>query len=118
MRSLEELRKIREEVKKDMDLRSGDHKARVVVCMGTCGIAAGARATMKAFMDALEEQNISDVAVTAAGCAGFCDQEPLVEVEVKGDEPVRYGKVDADGARRIVTEHIAAGRRVDDLVFA
>lgn len=118
MRSLDELRKIREEVKKDMDMRGGDHRARVVVCMGTCGIAAGARDTMKAFMDALEENNVSDVAVTAAGCAGFCDQEPLVEVEVKGDEPIRYGKVDADGARRIVNEHILSGRRVDDLVFA
>lgn len=117
MRSLEELRKIRDEVKKEMDLRNEDHRARVVVCMGTCGIAAGARETMKAIMDGLAEKNVSDVAVTAAGCAGFCDQEPLVEVEVQGEAPVRYGKVDAEGARRIVGEHLVEGRRVSDLLF-
>lgn len=118
MRSLDELRKIREEVKKDMDLRSADHRARIVVCMGTCGIAAGARDTMRAFMDAVEKKGLTDVAVTAAGCAGFCEQEPLVEVEIKGENPVRYGHVDAEAAQRILDEHVLAGNRVDDLVFA
>jgi (2Fe-2S) ferredoxin len=72
---------------------------------------------MKAFMDALEAAEISDIAVTATGCAGFCEQEPLVEVEFPGQPSVRYGRVDADGARRIVEEHLQGGRKVAELVF-
>ena len=117
MKSLEELRKIREQVRKSMELRAGEHRAKVVVGMGTCGIAAGARDTMKAFMDALESAGISDVAVTATGCAGFCEQEPLVEVETKGAPTVRYGHVDVEAARRIVAEHIVGGTPVEELIF-
>lgn len=117
MKSLEELRKIREEVKKSMSMRDGKHRGKVVVCMGTCGIASGARDTMNAFLQALESEGVSDVAVTAAGCAGFCEQEPLVEVEIKGEDPVRYGHVDGAAAQRIVKEHIVGGNRVADLVF-
>lgn len=117
MKSLEELRKIRDQVRDQLAMRSGDNKAKVVVCMGTCGIAAGARETMKAFIDALEDAKVENVAVTAAGCAGFCEQEPLVEVTMEGEEAVRYGHVDADAARRIVQEHIVGGNRVQELVF-
>ncbi|MBT3379579.1 MAG: (2Fe-2S) ferredoxin domain-containing protein [Lentisphaerae bacterium] len=117
MKSLEELRKIRDEVRQSLDLRAGEHRAKIVVCMGTCGIAAGARDTMKAFMDALGEANVNDVAVTAAGCAGFCEQEPLVEVEIEGQDSVRYGHVDADAAKTIVTEHVVGGNKVEQLVF-
>ncbi len=117
MKSLEELRKIRDEVKKSMDMREGAHRGKVVVCMGTCGIAAGARETMNSFMRSLEEQGVSDVALTAAGCAGFCEQEPLVEVDIKGREPVRYGHVDGAAAARIVEQHIVGGKVVDELVF-
>lgn len=118
MKNLEELRKIRDEARKTMDLRSGNQRARVVVCMGTCGIAAGARDTMQAFMDSLEEAGATDVAVTAAGCAGFCDQEPLVEVEIKDGSTVRYGHVDAAAAQRIVKEHLMQGKVVESLVFS
>lgn len=117
MKSLEELRKIRDDVRQSLDLRSGEHRAKIVICMGTCGIAAGARDTMKAFMDALADAGVNDVAVTAAGCAGFCEQEPLVEVEIKGQTPVRYGHVDADGAKTIVNDHIVGGSTVEQLVF-
>jgi len=117
MKSLEELRKIREEVKKGLDMRDGDHRGKIVVCMGTCGIAAGARETMNAFLDELESAGISDVAVTAAGCAGFCEQEPLVEVDMKDQESVRYGHVDAAAVKRIVDEHIVNGNKVSELIF-
>lgn len=118
MKSLDDLRKIRDEVRKGMEMRSGQHRAKIVVGMGTCGIAAGARDTMQALMAALEAAGVSDVAVTATGCAGFCEREPLVDVEIAGQPAVRYGKVDAAAARRIVTEHIVGGRRVESLVFA
>ena len=62
-------------------------------------------------------EGISDVAVTAAGCAGFCDQEPLVDVEMRGEPAVRYGRVNADGARRIVREHIVSGKKVQGLAL-
>ena len=117
MKNLDELRKIRDEVRKGMELRSGSHRAKIVVGMGTCGIAAGARDTMKALMEALEQVGVSDVAVTATGCAGFCEREPLVDVEITGQSPVRYGRVDAAAARRIVTEHIVGGKKVESLVF-
>lgn len=117
MKSLDELRKIRDEVKKNLDLRSGSHRAKIVVCMGTCGIAAGARDTMKAFVQALDDAGLTDVAVTATGCAGFCEQEPLVEVDVQGQDPVRYGHVDEAAAKRIVSEHIVGGRKIQELIF-
>ncbi|MFA6567497.1 MAG: hypothetical protein WCS96_04730 [Victivallales bacterium] len=118
MKSLDELRKIKDEVKKSMEMRSGGQRVKVVIGMGTCGIAAGARDTMKAFMEAIEAAKLSDVAVTATGCAGFCEREPLVDVEVHGQKTVRYGKVDREAARKIVTQHIIGGNVVTELVFA
>jgi len=117
MKSLDELRKIRDEVKKSMEMRSSGQTRKIIVGMGTCGIAAGARETMRAFMDALDKAGVTGVAVTATGCAGFCDKEPLVDVEVQGQKPVRYGKVDKAAAERIVTEHIVGGKVVASLVI-
>jgi NADP-reducing hydrogenase subunit HndB len=117
MKSLAELQKIRDEVRKSLDMRSGGHRAKVVVGMGTCGIAAGARDTMKAFVEALDKEGITDVAVTATGCAGFCEREPLVDVEIQGQTPVRYGRVDGAAAQRIVQDHLKGGKVVKDLVF-
>ncbi len=118
MKNLEELRKLRDEARQALDQRGGKQRVHVTVCMGTCGIAAGARETMRAFMDELAAAGLGDVAVTAAGCAGFCEKEPMVEVEIKGGKPVRYGHVDAAAVRRIVQEHLAQGKVVNDLVFA
>ncbi len=117
MKSLDELRKVRDQVRKELELRSGTQRAKVVVCMGTCGIAAGARDTMKALLGALQAQNITDVAVIAAGCRGFCEQEPLVEVQILNEPAVTYGHVDAAAAERIVVEHLVAGKTVKELVF-
>ncbi|HBC85428.1 MAG TPA: 2Fe-2S ferredoxin [Lentisphaeria bacterium] len=118
MKNLDELRKIKEEVRKSMEMRSGGQRVKVVIGMGTCGIAAGARDTMKAFMDFLDAEKISDVAVTATGCAGFCEREPVVDVEVQGQKPVRYAKVDREAVMKIVKQHIQGGKVVQELVFA
>jgi len=117
MKNLDELRGIRDEVRKALEMRAEGQRARIVVGMGTCGIAAGARETMLAFVEALTAEAITDVAITATGCAGFCDQEPLVDVEVRGEPVVRYGHVNAAGARRIVREHIVAGKKVEALAL-
>jgi len=118
MKNLDELRKLRDEARQALDQRGGRQRIRVTVCMGTCGIAAGARDTMRAFMEELAAAGMGDVAVTAAGCAGFCEKEPMVDVEIRDEKPVRYGHVDAAAVRRIVREHLAGGKVVGDLVFA
>ena len=116
MKNLDELRKIRDEVRQSLSLRNGNQRARIVVGMGTCGIAAGARDTMKAFMDLLARENIGDVALTAAGCAGFCDREPCVDVHLQDSPVVHYAHVDAQAAERIVAGHILKGEPVKDLI--
>jgi NADP-reducing hydrogenase subunit HndB len=118
MKSLDELRKIKEEVQKTMQARKAGHGKKIIIGMGTCGIAAGARDTMKAFISAIDKAGIDDVAVTVAGCEGFCEQEPLVSVEIAGEPMVKYGKIDAAGAEKIVSEHLLNGNIVSELQFA
>jgi len=84
--------------------------------MGTCGIAAGAKETLKAIVEALNEHGVNDVAVVQSGCMGLCEVEPTVEVRLEGQEPVVYGRVTPENARRIVKMHILEGRVVEDLV--
>lgn len=116
--NIEELKKIREKMQKEIDLRIGERAVKVVVGMGTCGIAAGARPVMAAIKDELSRQNSQNVTVTQSGCAGFCEQEPLVDVFRPGEKKVTYGKMNPEKARRIVAEHILGGRVVNEFVFA
>ena len=101
-----------------MRVREGEVGTKVTVAMGTCGIAAGARETMSALMDELNKRGISEVTVTQTGCKGLCEQEPLVEVTKAGQEPVSYGRVDAERMRRIVAEHLVNGHIVGDYVIS
>jgi len=116
--NVEELKKIRERSQKEIDLRSGEKAIKVVVGMGTCGIAAGARPVMAAIKDELARRKAENVTVVQSGCAGFCEQEPLVDVLRPGEKKVTYGKVSPDKARRIVAEHVVGGRVVNEFVFA
>ena len=116
--NVEELKKIREKMQKEIDLRSGEKAVKVVIGMGTCGIAAGARPVMAAIKEELSRTNAENVTVTQSGCAGFCEQEPLVDVFRPGEKKVTYGKVSPERARRIVAEHIVGGRIVNEFVFA
>ncbi|MCU0235700.1 MAG: (2Fe-2S) ferredoxin domain-containing protein [Acidobacteria bacterium] len=109
---LEDLRKIREKTEKDMLLRAGKTRLRVVVGMGTSGIAAGARETLKAFLDEIEKRALSDVIVTQAGERGLSSHEPIVTVSEEGKPSVVYGNVTADVARKIVAEHLVNGSPV------
>jgi NADP-reducing hydrogenase subunit HndB len=117
VKSLEELEKIREDAKKLTGLREGSQGIKLVIGMATCGIAAGSRETLTAFLDELGKRNIQDVAITQTGCLGLCDQEPLVEVYIPGKNKVTYGKVNADRARQIVANHIVNGNVVNDWVI-
>ncbi len=116
VKSLEELAKIRDKAKEALNLREGEGETRIVIGMGTCGIAAGAREVMAAILDELGKRNISDVTVTQTGCVGLCDKEPLLDVIKPGQSKVSYGRVDADRARRIVTQHVVNGQIIGEWV--
>ncbi|MDD5014521.1 MAG: (2Fe-2S) ferredoxin domain-containing protein [Atribacterota bacterium] len=118
MKNLEELKKIKERVKRDLELRTGKHRIKIVVCLGTCGIAAGARETMNALVELINKSNRSDIIVTTAGCAGFCEQEPMIQVYIEDKEPVVYGKVDSQAAEEIFKKHILKGEIVEKYLFS
>jgi len=117
IKSLEDLKKVREEALQKRKARETTGHTQVVVGMGTCGIAAGARETMKAILDTIEEQSLSDIIVTQTGCIGLCEWEPIVEVSVGGSPKVTYGKVSPDKARQIVEQHVKKGETVTELVI-
>lgn len=117
VKSLEDLKKVREKALEQMKIREGSQSAKIVVAMGTCGIAAGAREVMTALLDELEKRGITDVMVTQSGCKGLCEQEPTVDVIKSGNQCVTYGYVTADKARQIVAQHLVNGQTVADWVI-
>jgi len=114
---LEDLRKIRERAAKELSLRTGKARVKVVVGMGTSGIAAGARDVLAAFLDEIGKRDLSDVIVTQSGERGLASSEPVVEVYQEGRPTVVYGNVTPEAARRIVAEHIVNGSPVAEYVI-
>ena len=115
MKSLAELRAIRERMEKQIDLRdSGEDRIRVVVGMATCGIAAGARPVLNAFLEEVDKRHLKNVTVSQTGCIGVCRLEPIVEVYVPGQEKVTYVKMTPDKVPTVVSEHLVNGRVVSD----
>ncbi len=115
MKSLEELKAIREKMQKQMDVReNSDDNIRVVVGMATCGIAAGARPVLTAFLEEVHRRDLKNVTVTQTGCIGVCRLEPIAEVYVPGEEKVTYVKLDAQMVPRIVAEHLVNHNIVAD----
>ncbi len=116
--TLQELRALREQKRKEMKKRDlSDKTMQVVIGMGTCGIAAGAKDTLNAFIQELEEQQVSDVIVTQTGCMGLCYVEPTIEVIVPGMPNIIYGKVDPEVAKNIVRDHLMNKKMVSDHIF-
>jgi len=117
--SLEDLRKLRDSKKNDLRKREAEGKdIQVIVGMGTCGIAAGAKDTLDAFLKALDDKKlVDDVLVRQTGCMGLCHSEPTVEVVVPGMPTVIYGKVDAAVAGEIVTSHLMGRKLLDNLII-
>ncbi len=111
---VEDLKKIKEEASKGLRLRDGEHRVKVVVHMGTCGIAAGARGIMKAILEEIEKSGVEDVVVTSSGCAGLCNHEPMMTVETLEQAPVKYVKLDPEKAKKIFHEHVIGGRPVTE----
>ena len=118
MKSVEELERVRQEAREKLRLREGGQDVRVVVGMGTCGIAAGARDVTAAFLEEIARRNLGNVLVTQTGCVGMCEYEPLVDVYTPGQPKVTYTYVTPEKAKQIVAEHIVGGRPVTQWALA
>ena len=118
MKSLAELAAIREKMKNNVVLREGSGQTRIVVGMATCGIAAGARPVLNAFVEAVNDAGLSgNVTVSQTGCIGICQYEPVVEVFEAGKDKVTYVKMTAEKAKRVVDEHIKGGKVVEEFTI-
>lgn len=107
MKSLAELQAIRDKMRQQIDLRdSGDDRIRVVVGMATCGIAAGARPVLNAFLEEVAKRELKNVTVSQTGCIGVCRLEPIVEVYVPGQEKVTYVKMKPEMVPKVVADHL------------
>ena len=115
IKSIEELRKVRESAQKDLKIRT-ETGTKIVVGMGTCGIAAGARKTMRAILDELKERKI-DAHVTTVGCIGMCSKEPLVDIEQAGKPRITYCNIHPDMVPRLIEEHLIKGNVVEEWVM-
>lgn len=118
IKSLEDLKRLREEALEKRKVKTTEGSAQVIVGMGTCGIAAGARETMKAILSQIETENLSGIVVTQTGCIGMCEREPIVMVQAADGPKVTYGKVTPEVARRILKEHVLGGKPVQENIVS
>jgi len=116
--TIADLQKIKEKVLSDNALRDSEKRVKVTVHMGTCGIAAGARKVLDALMSEIGEAKAQDIVVTTSGCMGLCSKEPLVTVEVLGEEPIKYELVNPAKMRQLFKRHIVMGEVQTPFVLA
>lgn len=107
-----DLKALRDQAQASVDLRTRKGDTQVVVHMGTCGIAAGARDVLAQVVTELSEANAPHVVVRQTGCLGLCDQEPMLTITDKAGKEFRYGKLDRHKVHEIVQEHVLGGRPV------
>ena len=120
IKTLDELKKIRDGLKKDIEIRENsdaDKTVKIIVGMATCGIAAGARPVMKAFMEEIDKRSLQNITVSMTGCIGVCRLEPVVEIIDKDGNKVTYVKMTAEKAARVVVEHLVNGNVCMDLTI-
>ena len=117
MITLDELKKLRDEAAKKLNLRNQKDGYRIVVGMATCGITAGARSVLNALVEEVAKKNLENVVVTQVGCIGECALEPIVEVFDNTGLRTTYCKVKPIDAERIVKNHIINGLVVEDLLI-
>lgn len=115
--TLDELRKKRKNAQKEIYLREGKYKGKIIVHMGTCGIAAGAREIVTVFLGEIENQTEKNVMLTTSGCAGLCSKEPMATIELLNSPSVKYGNLTIDKAKRIFKEHVLGGNIVTDVAI-
>lgn len=115
---IDDLKKIKERVEGTTTLRGGTHRVKITVHLGTCGITAGARKVMNVFMKEIESRGLTDIILTSSGCAGLCNHEPMITVEIKDQAPYKYIDLDEDKTLKIMDEHIINGNPVADYALA
>ena len=111
--TIDDLKKIKEKHQATFTLREGGYRAKVTVHMGTCGIAAGARAIINTLMAEIEKSGTSDIIVTTSGCAGLCSSEPMVTIDILGHPPIKYKALNEEKMQEIFKEHILGGNIVE-----
>jgi len=109
---ISDLEKISDDLRRKMTVREGGGRVKVTVHMGTCGIAAGAREIMKAFLDEIDAHNCKDVILTTSGCAGLCSREPMATIEILNEAPLKYADLTPEKAKKIFQEHVLKGKAV------
>jgi NADP-reducing hydrogenase subunit HndB len=112
LKNIEELKKIRAEAQKDLLIRT-QTGTRIIVGMGTCGIAAGARDVMQAILKELDARKI-DAHVETVGCVGMCAKEPLVDIEQAGKSRIRYANIAPENVPRLIDEHLVKGNVIQE----
>lgn len=121
VKSLEELKKIREQSIDKVNLRehgeTKEDKIEILVGMATCGISSGARETLNEFVQEVKNEKLDNVKVVPVGCIGYCHSEPTVQVNISGEKPVLYGNVKEKKVHEIVEKHIKGGKPVENLVL-
>lgn len=117
IKSLDDLKRIREEALEKRKVKTASGQVEVIVGMGTCGIAAGARDTMKAILDTIQTENLSGIVVKQTGCIGLCEKEPIVQIVIGDQNKITYGKVNGDVARQILRDHVMAGKVLENHVI-
>ena len=115
--SPKDLKAFQEKAKAEIDLRTGQKDMRITVHMGTCGIAAGARDILTALMTELSHAKIGNVGIQQTGCAGLCDQEPMVTLTDKSGAMFRYGRLDKKKVGEIVREHVLRGVPLNEYII-
>ena len=119
MKSLAELQAIKDRMRSKVILREGAGEIRVVVGMATCGIAAGARPGLNAFVEGVNNEGLFEkVTVSQTGCVGYCQLEPIVEIYEAGKEKVTYIKMTAEKAAEVVEKHLKGGNVVTEYTVA
>ncbi len=119
MKSLAELQAIKDRMRSKVVIREGSNDVRVVVGMATCGIAAGARPVLSAFVEEVNAKDLfENVTVTQTGCIGLCQYEPIVEVYEAGKEKVTYIKMTPEKAKEVVEKHLKGGNVVTEYTVA
>jgi NADP-reducing hydrogenase subunit HndB len=116
--TIADLKRIREKSARENSLRSGPAAIKITVHMGTCGIAAGARAVMNALMEEMAESDRDDIRVVNSGCQGMCSSEPNVTVEIRDSEPIFYQHMDANKMRQVFKRHVLQGEIQTDFALA
>lgn len=114
VKTLDDLKKLREEALEKRRVKNASGQTQIVVGMGTVGIAAGARETLKAILEFIEKENLNDVIVRQTGNIGLDSFEPIVQVIIGENPKVTYGRVSPDAARMIMKEHVVGGKVVKD----